>query len=363
VPCAHLSVQGHDRDYELLLTVRGSIQSFASKPGANVRGAVEQLNKEADQLAVTVEQWDAASERQREQDVEALRRAGKDVAEAFFGDGVEDFYEALRAAGDPIVDVLWMDAPLPLPWHLLWLEKPGIWLGELTMFRTARKAPIMRPIPGRLRPPLKINVGYAEDDALSTARKDWSGPSSEGEEVHAVERLVARRGGDILVLAEMSAGPLDARETDRLNTWLSRGNHLFHFNCHSEPPRTHKDLERIFVRSGAEMTVGNLQGNLNPSGAFILNICSSAGGKHDDSRSLAAALRDRRVRALCAVTNKMSDRFGTLFIGRMYDELPEAEHNLFAAMRSAQLKLTQESRHPLALYYVFEGDPTFEVGR
>jgi hypothetical protein len=339
-------------------------KAFETSPTHILADAAKTFNDAANALHLTVEGWDASEMTHNRADVERFRQASRAVLHELFPRGPEPFLEMLESESVEIVDVRWMtDLPIVFPWNLLWIEERGQWLGELAMFRTEWDH-MLRTRHSLFDEPRQVSAGYAEDDGLACAKGDWSaGATTSPEHEYSAMLELVNDERFVDVLEQFTPGQLTPAERDIFSTWLARGRHLFHIAGHALPVSTARELEKVQLRRGAWIDADDIPDSVTPTGAFVLNICSSAVGCHSDSNTLAHRLRQRRVRAICATTNTISDRFGTEFAKAMYREMPKASFNLFDAVRSAQTGMLAACEHPMALFYVFEGDPGFVVGR
>lgn len=329
---------------------------------ADIRAVAEDLGIALNALHLTVTAWSAARPERSLAAVAALKTLSGELVDLLLPPKkVKDraaFLAALHTC--EIVQVHTdEDKTFFVPWNLLWLEEAQCWSGEITMFRRSH-AIVRKAITNKTlgKPGISL-LAYAEDDQLGSARKSSTAPLSRGEELWAADRLVG--SGIVDTLQDLGSGPLSASDKVLFSRWLARYRHLVHFNSHSKGDAKRRVPSDFRLRSGALADGAHLKG-MRPYSTAFLNICRSAVHPVDDDFSLTAALHDRNARAVCGTTHTISDGFATLFARVLYAQLPRCDFNLFEAVRITQGKLTNKLLHPMALFYVFEGDPGLIVG-
>jgi hypothetical protein len=347
--------------FDLTLYTDSGDACIVTAAALDIRVVAGELGLALNNLHLTVTAWSAARPQRSIAAIEALRALSNELVDLLFPPKKAKcraaFIAAMRSC--EIVQVDTDDSTFFVPWNLLWLEEAQCWSGEITMFRRSH-AIVRKAIANKKfgKPGVSL-LAYAEDDQLRSARKSSTAPLSRHEELWAVDRLVG--SGIVDTLRDLSPGALSAPDTNLFNQWLARYRHLVHFNSHSKGDAKRRIPSDFRLRRGALADGGHLKGMRSYSTAF-LNICRSVVHAVDDDFSLAAALHDRKARAVCGTTHAISDGFATLFVRTLYDQLPRCDFNLFDAVRMTQKKLMKKLHHPMALFYVFEGDPSLIVG-
>lgn len=346
---------------KLTLYVGSGIAEIESAPLLDLEAAAKTLHTRADALHLTVASWAKAQPTRRAAAVEDLRQAGADLASLLLSPGDDEARAKFLWVLDScdLVQIHAADPTFLIPWNLLWIEQVQRWSGEIAMFR--RAYPIVAAPIGNAHFGRKGcgHVGYAEDDGLMSARK-LDKPILRSEELWAVDRLVGE--GIVDTLCEFAPDTLSAEDRDLLDQWLAKKRDLLHFNCHSEGNAGHKVPSDFRLRRGAIANGDHLRG-VAPGAVAFLNICRSAVHRSDDRLSLSSALHSGRARAVCATTHNLSDGFATLFVRVVYRRLAACNYNFFEAIRMAQQLLMKQLHHPMALFYIFEGDPELILGQ
>lgn len=265
------------------------------------------------------------------------------------------FRQILSDRGSELVTVRWqMSEPgqleIAIPWNLLWLPETKEWLGEVAMVRPDRAYRSTGKIT-RFDDPM-LQVGYAESQLSSNPRTLGPRVANDRE---AVARLVGKVG-QVDPLAIFSLGPLSPQEAGVFSRWLSLPRNLFHFSCNAASIGADFAAREIALRSDAIANDDHLAKHVAPIGSAMLNIRNGSTAPAYRGTSFAQALRQRGTPAVCSANLVVGDHFGSLFARTLYRQLPHRAYNFFAAVRKTQLSLTRRFGHPLALFYLFEGD-------
>lgn len=354
---AHLIINRNGGNYALRLTsAKMGGMSFTSGAIGKIELAARGFNEAADALHESVNAWSSARRERSNAAVERLRANSTELADLIFPDGGTAFADGLLAKKKELVIVVSPFERIAIPWQLLWIAGRGQWLGEIASFTTAHECNGGGDFSGLVQSD-GILAGYAEDDNLASARKNWSGPAGRTEEYSSLD-MIAPGNVDVDPLLPFTSGPLTPAERDLLQMWLSAGRHIYHFACHAREATATDPMSAFFVRKSAEVSGNDFEAKMSP-GAFMLNICSSAVGATEDKDSLAAALTAAGARGGIATTNVIADRFGTLFARGVYRKLAVNGGTLFDAFRTTQKQLLKRLGHPMALFYVMHGDTTY----
>lgn len=346
----------------LTLYVNGGMAVIGTAAALDVYQLADDLTSALNCLWLTVRDWTAARPERSRGDVDEIRSLSSRLLDLLLPRAAarerELFIQGLRSCR--IVQVKSAGATSRIPWNLLWLDELGCWSGEVAMFR--RPYPILRAsreIDHFGKPGCSL-LGYAEDDRLASARADLMGQRVRHEEYWAADDLVEDGRGQVDTLEVLRPGKLSGEDADLLHQWLARRRDLLHFNCHSDPPKSGGAVE-FGLRNKAIADTGHMQ-FVPPGSVVFLNICRSAVHPKNDDLGLTAALHKRSARGACGTTHAIGDRFATLFVRMLYKQLRLNQFSLFEAVRATQRKLTKRLAHPMALFYVFEGDPDLIVG-
>lgn len=340
--------------YDMKLIGPGTrIAPFSTEGAAKVDSAGAALEAEAGKLHLTVKQWTAASPVRRTADVKRLRDSAEEATAKLFPDGGAALAAEILAMKLDLIVVHWPGAKHTFPWQLLWLPANGKWLGEIVAIASHHRFPQAADFGKMKRNPLLL-AAYAEDDTLASARADLSAPSVRQSEHSAFSQLTSKT--DIFELLPLSAGGLSNLEHDEFNKWLGRGRHIYHIAAHSTGGTASNPLAAFLVRSKAEVRSINFRKRMSPA-AYLLNVCGSAVGLEKDEDSLASVVLKSGARGGVATTNKIADRFGTLFARELYRQLEKQGGSFFKALRETQRRLMGRSNHPMALFYTIHGDP------
>jgi hypothetical protein len=349
---------------QLRLSVPGGRAKVTTAPSTQVKAAAKALDKVADALHETVTNWTDAHPDSRQSTVNELRAKSRELAELVFPTKTTEqredrsrFIAALKCC--EIVQFETDEISFSIPWNLLWLDDEDCWSGEMVMFCRIYDFVPRSFDETRFAKKGCSTLGYVEDDRLSSARADLDAPLARNEELWAAHRLVGT--GLVDTLKPLGPNRLSLEDIDDLNQWLSKPRNFLHFNCHSEGVGEEDEFSDFGLRRQAIATAENLQ-HVRGGAAAFLNICRSAVHALDDDLGLSAAIHSRGARAVCATTHLLSDRFATLFVRTVYKGLANENYNLFRALRKAQRKMMRSLDHPMALFYVFEGDANFVIG-
>lgn len=340
--------------FDFINMATGGQESFDGGSPESIRSARAKFTTALERLPESVLNAQELGEPVDDADIELIRRRARSLATAVMPE-IDRFATMLGDAGIDHVMLGSDHGELRFPWALL--DVDGTWLGEVAMFSRTRAMKTMTRTGATDREPEPTNVGYAEDDALPSSRHS----GAKGEKEYDV--VGARFGtAQIDELPGLSPGPLSGNDEHLFLDWLGRSRSLFHFNAHQED-EDDDGFPSVRLRSGASASSSVLADDLALHSPVVLNVCSSGVGVSGDSKSFAFRLRKSQSPAICSTTGVVTDKFATDFARALYEEAGFVDLNLFKAVRRAQRRLLKETKHPMALFYVFEGDMSQALAR
>jgi hypothetical protein len=206
-----------------------------------------------------------------------------------------------------------------------------------------------------------VIAGYADDDQLLSGLPSPTHPEATQSEYKALRKTA---DGGIETLDDLPPGPMDPLALAKTQEWLATPLHLFHFNAHASDPGHPQGFVQIGLRLGAQLSGEDVVSGAQVTGAIVLDVCNAAHGTRNYwNNCLAASFHRRGVPVVLAAASTVADAFGAEFSEVFYGEVPLNDYMLFQALRATQRILLDRTRHPMALYYVYEGSPSFELGR
>jgi hypothetical protein len=336
----------------MLSLVGGATPEFWSVEEGTVKAAVVNLNNRRDELNDLVTQWDTLPPYVRDDVVDRLVQAGRRLAEALFGEQCKAFLQTLL---DYKIDWLSLvfscDFP-PFPWDLLVFPDEHKWLGELLMLGPT--FPVKSPGDRLVRNYVEnqpLLAGYADDNRLG-------GGTVEFDAVQAVA------SGPVAVLAKLPAGYVTSVGIQEIERWLSRPRRLFHFKCHSQQsPVGQNHYADVGLRTNAMANGEKFQSqgqNLRNSAVF-LNMCGSATSRYSDRKALTRVFLEQKAKAVCGTTGAVCNNFANHFAQAFYENVRQHHKTFFDALRATRNEVVAQTRHPMALFYVFSGQPDFAL--
>lgn len=341
-------------NFKLFYAKLGQHRAISGGKFSDIRRAKSTFLTALTRFQSAVRQAEIAETTVERVDVSALEDAATELANVLFPK-MSEFVDLIERNNIGLVLIGTSHDELRFPWGLLRFD--GRWLGEIVMFANERESTSV-PRSGALRNSRPLSAGYAEDSHLPSSR----GRCARGalEEMSALEKLVGVAG--VTTLAPLSAGRVDAQTKATIDQWIGTSRSLFHFHAHQEP-KDGAGYPSMRLRDRASVSSKDLTDKIYCYAPVVLNVCSSGVGVHGDDESFAAQLRLRGSPAICSTTGEVTDRFATTFVHALYDEASKAGTTMFQAVRRAQIRLLKETQHPMALFYVFEGDATHQLGR
>jgi len=339
-----------------------TVKFDTARPGA-VRTAIDRLIVEADAFTDCVGSWtDKTSPERKAADQALLKEAAEAVGESLFpGTNAARFLETVETSGAEFIGVTAIHGDRHVfPWNLIRFAGVDRWLGEIACFSLAREGQDGLRETAARRDVSGVVAGYADDDNLLSGLPSPTHPTATQAEYNALLQ-VADAG--VRVLGNLPAGPMNAVSLAATQDWLAKPLHIFHFNAHASAPGHAAGFTEIGLRLGARLSGEDVVGGAHVTGAVVLDVCNSAHGADGWwDNCLAACFHRRGVPVVLAATSTVNDAFGVEFSEALYGEVPLHDYRLFAAMRSAQKILLERTKHPMALYYTYEGSPRFELG-
>lgn len=335
-----------------LLLDGGTGAEFWSKEAEAVSAAADTLNARVAEFDEAMAQWDDYRPARRSQMVECLAQAGRDLAEALFDGRQQAFHAELERRRITWLTVVSTGEPPSFAWDLLVLSAERKWLGERVMFGPChkRRAPGDRFVTQYVRRQ-SFRAAFAEDNRLGDGRAELDAVQAVGPA--PVDRLLP-----------LPSGPVTGSGHDQLKRWLSQPRRLFHFKCHSSlPPRGRSGLADVGLRNDASANGQQLissEANLRNAAVF-LNMCGSATGRYSDRESLSRHFLEQHVPAVCGTTTPVSNSFATRFAEHFYGHAKIVGNTLRQALRDTRRELVASTGHPMALCYVFCGEPDFAL--
>mgnify|MGYP000097224203 CR=1 FL=1 len=349
-----------------LVFLKGSTRKtlFKTEESVTVGNAIERLVIEARAFTDCVSNWtERTPPSRRAADQERLREAGEAVGAALFpGEHASKFIRDLSESGAQFVGVDAVEGHNHVfPWNLIRFAGYDFWLGELACFSLAREGNDGRRQTAKHRDVAGVIAGYADDDQLLSGLPSPTHPEATQSEYKALRKTA---DGGIETLDDLPPGPMDPLALAKTQEWLATPLHLFHFNAHASDPGHPQGFVQIGLRLGAQLSGEDVVSGAQVTGAIVLDVCNAAHGTRNYwNNCLAASFHRRGVPVVLAAASTVADAFGAEFSEVFYGEVPLNDYMLFQALRATQRILLDRTRHPMALYYVYEGSPSFELGR